>query len=181
MSSPKKSFLSSNELRTMMKKHKKKLLACLIGIQVMFIAPVIAQNMASLSGEEFIADKTVAVIDSLHTQEPPGSPPGETMVATYYSKRFQGRKTASGERYSRDALTCAHKTLPFQTFLKITNPQNSKSVIVRVNDRGPFNRGRDIDLSYAAAKEIGMLAAGVLPVQVEVLEQVYNDTLLAKN
>ncbi|HPS60257.1 MAG TPA: septal ring lytic transglycosylase RlpA family protein [Candidatus Cloacimonas sp.] len=164
-----------------MKKHKKKLLACLIGIQVMFIAPVIAQNMASLSGEEFIADKTVAVIDSLHTQEPPGSPPGETMVATYYSKRFQGRKTASGERYSRDALTCAHKTLPFQTFLKITNPQNSKSVIVRVNDRGPFNRGRDIDLSYAAAKEIGMLAAGVLPVQVEVLEQVYNDTLLAKN
>ncbi|HNX03511.1 MAG TPA: septal ring lytic transglycosylase RlpA family protein [Candidatus Cloacimonas sp.] len=165
----------------MMKKHKKKLLACLIGIQVMFIAPVIAQNMASLSGEEFIADKTVAVIDSLHTQEPPGSPPGETMVATYYSKRFQGRKTASGERYSRDALTCAHKTLPFQTFLKITNPQNSKSVIVRVNDRGPFNRGRDIDLSYAAAKEIGMLAAGVLPVQVEVLEQVYNDTLLAKN
>jgi len=52
---------------------------------------------------------------------------------------------------------------------------------VRVNDRGPFNRGRDIDLSYAAAKEIGMLAAGVLPVQVEVLEQVYNDTLLAKN
>jgi len=181
MSSPKKLFLSSNELRTMMKKHKKKLLACLIGIQVMFIAPVIAQNMASLSGEEFIADKTVAVIDSLHTQEPPGSPPGETMVATYYSKRFQGRKTASGERYSRDALTCAHKTLPFQTFLKITNPQNSKSVIVRVNDRGPFNRGRDIDLSYAAAKEIGMLAAGVLPVQVEVLEQVYNDTLLAKN
>ena len=164
-----------------MKKHKKKLLACLIGIQVMFIAPVIAQNMASLSGEEFIADKTVAVIDSLHTQEPPGSPPGETMVATYYSKRFQGRKTASGERYNRDALTCAHKTLPFQTFLKITNPQNSKSVIVRVNDRGPFNRGRDIDLSYAAAKEIGMLAAGVLPVQVEVLEQVYNDTLLAKN
>jgi len=103
------------------------------------------------------------------------------MVATYYSKRFQGRKTASGERYNRDALTCAHKTLPFQTLLKITNPQNSKSVIVRVNDRGPFNRGRDIDLSYAAAKEIGMLAAGVLPVQVEVFEQVYNDTLLANN
>ncbi|HOS08175.1 MAG TPA: septal ring lytic transglycosylase RlpA family protein, partial [Candidatus Cloacimonas acidaminovorans] len=59
--------------------------------------------------------------------------------------------------------------------------QNSKSVIVRVNDRGPFNRGRDIDLSYAAAKEIGMLSAGVIPVQVEILEQVYTDTLLAKN
>jgi len=103
------------------------------------------------------------------------------MVATYYSKRFQGRKTASGERYNRDAFTCAHKTLPFQTLLKITNPQNSKSVIVRVNDRGPFNRGRDIDLSYAAAKEIGMLSAGVIPVQVEILEQVYTDTLLAKN
>ncbi|NLM90058.1 MAG: septal ring lytic transglycosylase RlpA family protein [Candidatus Cloacimonetes bacterium] len=103
------------------------------------------------------------------------------MVATYYSKRFQGRKTASGERYNRDAFTCAHKTLPFQTLLKITNPRNSKSVIVRVNDRGPFNRGRDIDLSYAAAKEIGMLSAGVIPVQVEILEQVYTDTLLAKN
>ncbi|WP_320408530.1 septal ring lytic transglycosylase RlpA family protein [Candidatus Cloacimonas acidaminovorans] len=165
----------------MMKKHKKKFLACLIGIQVMFIAPVIAQTMVSLSGEEFIADQSVVVIDSLQTQEPPGDPPGETMVATYYSKRFQGRKTASGERYNRDALTCAHKTLPFQTLLKITNPRNSKSVIVRVNDRGPFNRGRDIDLSYAAAKEIGMLSAGVIPVQVEILEQVYTDTLLAKN
>ena len=102
-------------------------------------------------------------------------------IASYYHNKFNGRKTASGERYNRDALTCAHKTLPFQTLLKITNPQNSKSVIVRVNDRGPFNRGRDIDLSYAAAKEIGMLAAGVLPVQVEVLEQVYTDTLLVKN
>ena len=66
----------------MMKKHKKKLLACLIGIQVMFIAPVIAQTMASLNGEELITDQSVAVVDSLQTQEPPGYPPGETMVAT---------------------------------------------------------------------------------------------------
>ena len=164
-----------------MKKHKKKFLACLIGIQVMFIAPVIAQTMVSLSGEEFIADQSVVVIDSLQTQEPPGDPPGETMVATYYSKRFHGRKTASGERYNRDAFTCAHKSLPFQTLLKITNPQNGKSVTVRVNDRGPFNRNRDIDLSYAAAKEIDMLAAGVLPVEVEIMMSSYTDSLLAQH
>ncbi|MBP9036920.1 MAG: septal ring lytic transglycosylase RlpA family protein [Candidatus Cloacimonetes bacterium] len=103
------------------------------------------------------------------------------MIATYYSKRFHGRKTASGERYNRDAFTCAHKSLPFQTLLKITNPQNGKSVTVRVNDRGPFNRNRDIDLSYAAAKEIDMLAAGVLPVEVEIMMSSYTDSLLAQH
>ncbi|MEN6444826.1 MAG: septal ring lytic transglycosylase RlpA family protein [Candidatus Cloacimonas sp.] len=164
----------------MMKKHKKKLLACLIGIQVMFIAPVIAQTIASLNEEELITEQRGVVIDSLQTQEPPGAPPGEKMVATFYSKRFQGRRTASGEKYDRDALTCAHKTLPFQTLLKITNPQNNKSITVRVNDRGPFNRGRDIDLSYAAAKEIDMLSAGVIPVIVEILSPTPTDSLLAK-
>lgn len=163
-----------------MKKHKKKLLACLIGIQVMFIAPVIAQTIASLNEEELITEQRGVVIDSLQTQEPPGAPPGEKMVATFYSKRFQGRRTASGEKYDRDALTCAHKTLPFQTLLKITNPQNNKSITVRVNDRGPFNRGRDIDLSYAAAKEIDMLSAGVIPVIVEILSPTPTDSLLAK-
>lgn len=163
-----------------MKKHKKKLLACLIGIQVMFIAPVIAQTIASLNEEELITEQRGVVIDSLQTQEPPGAPPGEKMVATFYSKRFQGRRTASGEKYDRNALTCAHKTLPFQTLLKITNPQNNKSITVRVNDRGPFNRGRDIDLSYAAAKEIDMLSAGVIPVIVEILSPTPTDSLLAK-
>ncbi|PKN79296.1 MAG: hypothetical protein CVU48_05715 [Candidatus Cloacimonetes bacterium HGW-Cloacimonetes-1] len=91
------------------------------------------------------------------------------MVTTYYSRRFHGRKTASGERYSSDALTCAHRSLPFNTVLKITNPKNGNSVIVKVNDRGPFSKGRQLDVSYAAAKELGMLRAGVLPMEVQIL------------
>ncbi|MBW6514399.1 MAG: septal ring lytic transglycosylase RlpA family protein [Candidatus Syntrophosphaera sp.] len=102
------------------------------------------------------------VIDSLHTQEPPG----EKWVASYYGGIFHGRRTASGEIYDKLALTCAHRTLPFDTLLKITNPQTGKNVVVRVNDRGPFRRGRDIDLSYGAAKEIGMIKAGVMQVVV---------------
>jgi len=164
-----------------MKKLKKKLTACFSAFLLLFIAPVIAQTVASVNEEEFFTDRSLTVIDSLQTQEPPGAPPGEKMIATYYSKRFHGRKTASGKRYNRDAFTCAHKSLPFQTLLKITNPQNGKSVTVRVNDRGPFNRNRDIDLSYAAAKEIDMLAAGVLPVEVEIMMSSYTDSLLAQH
>ena len=88
------------------------------------------------------------------------------------------RRTASGEVYNQYALTCAHRTLPFQTLLRITNPQSGKHVLVRVNDRGPFHRGRDIDLSYGAAKEIGLVAAGVMKVEVETIpdRSVVSDT-----
>ena len=136
---------------------------------MLFIAPVIAESVAGLGSDEIIQENSALVIDSLHTQEPPGTPPGERMVASFYSGKFHGRKTASGERFDQFALTCAHKSLPFQTILKVTNPKNGKSVTVRVNDRGPFTRGRDVDLSYAAAKEIGMIQAGVLAVEVIVL------------
>ena len=91
------------------------------------------------------------------------------MVATYYGGRFHGRRTASGEIYNQHALTCAHRSLPFDTQLVVTNPDNGKSVEVRVNDRGPFVQGRDIDLSYAAAKEIGIILQGVAPVEVMVI------------
>lgn len=90
--------------------------------------------------------------------------------ASYYSKKATGARTASGEKLHHDSLTCAHKTYPFGTMLKVTNVQNKKEVIVRVTDRGPHTRGRIIDLSYAAAKEIGMLLQGVCTVEV----QVYN-------
>ncbi|HPH60508.1 MAG TPA: septal ring lytic transglycosylase RlpA family protein [Candidatus Syntrophosphaera sp.] len=141
----------------------------------MFIAPIIAQTVAGQpSTEELtIPESQAVVIDSLHTQEPPGveeTPPGETWVASYYGKGFHGRRTASGEVYNQYAMTCAHKTLPFQTLLKVTNPKNGKNVIVRVTDRGPFKRGRDIDLSFGAAKEIGMIAAGVMKVEVVKLQ-----------
>lgn len=91
--------------------------------------------------------------------------------ASYYSNSLHGRKMSNGERYDRNAFTCAHKTLPFGTRLKVTNPQNGKEVEVRVTDRGPYAHGRIIDLSYAAARELGMIASGVAYVKVEVLKK----------
>lgn len=86
--------------------------------------------------------------------------------ATYYGNKFHGRRTSDGSRYHRDSLTCAHRTLPFGTYLKVRNPKNDREVVVKVTDRGPFRRGAIVDLSYAAAEEIGILQAGVAPVEV---------------
>lgn len=88
--------------------------------------------------------------------------------ATYYGNRFHGRRTASGERHDKDSLMCAHRTLPFGTRVKVTNLKNGKTVVVRVNDRGPFGRGIVIDLSTAAARELDMLSDGIVPVHLEV-------------
>ena len=87
--------------------------------------------------------------------------------ASFYAKKFTGRRTASGERLHHDSLTCAHKTYPFGTLLKVTNPANGQSVVVRVTDRGPYVKGRIIDLSVRAAREIGIIAQGIAPVVVE--------------
>jgi rare lipoprotein A len=87
--------------------------------------------------------------------------------ASFYSKKFTGRKMANGERLHHDSLTCAHKTYPFGTLLKVTNPENGLHVIVRVTDRGPYVKGRIIDLSVRAAKELGIIAQGIAPVIVE--------------
>ena len=91
----------------------------------------------------------------------------QTGKASYYAKKFSGRKTASGERLHHDSLTCAHRTYPFGTQLKVTNPANGKTVIVRVTDRGPYVRGRIIDLSVRAARELGIIAQGIATVVVE--------------
>lgn len=98
--------------------------------------------------------------------------------ASYYSNSLHGRRTSSGSVYHKDSLTCAHRTLPFGTLLKVTNQKNGKEVVVKVIDRGPFVRGRVVDLSYAAAREIGMIGAGVASVSVENLghESDYNET-----
>ncbi len=87
--------------------------------------------------------------------------------ATYYSKKSTGTRTANGEKLHHDSMTCAHRTHPFGTLLKVTNPSNKKEVIVRVTDRGPFTRGRIIDLSWRAAKKLGILNDGVAMVTVE--------------
>ncbi len=87
--------------------------------------------------------------------------------ASYYGDDFHGKKTASGEIFNKWEFTCAHRTLPFGTRLVVTNLANKKAVVVRVNDRGPFVKGRIVDLSYAAAQKIGMLGTGVVRVKVE--------------
>lgn len=89
--------------------------------------------------------------------------------ATYYSSKLFGRRMSNGERYHPDSMTCAHRTLPFGTRVLVTNPRNGKQVVVRVTDRGPFARGRVIDLSYGAARELGFLSAGVAYMRLEVV------------
>lgn len=89
--------------------------------------------------------------------------------ASWYGPRFHGRLTANGERFNKFHLTAAHRTLPFNTRVRVTNLQNGRSIVVRINDRGPYIRGRIIDLSYAAARQLGMHRKGVIQVKVEIL------------
>ena len=91
------------------------------------------------------------------------------MVASWYGPRFHGKLTANGEIYNQYAFTAASKSLRFGTLLKVTNPRNDKSVVVRINDRGPYINGRQLDLSKAAALALGMMKRGVIKVQVEQL------------
>ena len=90
-------------------------------------------------------------------------------VASYYAHEFDGRTTANGEVYDMNALTAAHRSLPFGTLLRITNVENGKSVVVRINDRGPFVEGRIIDLSLGAAKAVGMIQHGTAMVKLDIL------------
>ncbi|MBT8389636.1 MAG: septal ring lytic transglycosylase RlpA family protein [Altererythrobacter sp.] len=108
--------------------------------------------------------------------EPPEEPAVGNVVrdlgtghASYYGRRFHGRLTANGERFDMRAMTAAHKTLPFGSVVRVTNRRNGRSVVVRINDRGPFVRGRTIDLSRAAAEEIGLVKTGVGEVRIELL------------
>jgi rare lipoprotein A len=91
----------------------------------------------------------------------------ERGAAAWYGPGFERKKTASGERFDSRKFTAAHKTLPFNTMVKVTNLENNKSVVVRINDRGPFNKNRIIDLSTAAARSIGLDKSGTANVTVE--------------
>lgn len=95
-----------------------------------------------------------------------------TGIASYYGGKFHGKRTASGEIFNKNAMTAAHRSLPFGTKVKVTNLRNGRTVLVRVNDRGPHVRGRMIDLSQAAAKKIGLSHAGTARVKLEVLNKV---------
>jgi rare lipoprotein A len=103
----------------------------------------------------------------------PSSDPGSVQEgqASYYAHKFHGRTTASGEIYDENKMTAAHKTLPFGTMVRVTNLANGNMASVKINDRGPFVEGRIIDLSFRAAGQLDMIAAGVVNVRVEVLRK----------
>ncbi len=91
-------------------------------------------------------------------------------IASWYGPGFHGKKTSSGEKYDMYSMTAAHNVLPMNTLVKVTNLTNNKAVVVRINDRGPFIDDRVIDLSYGAARELGMIGPGTAPVQLAVLD-----------
>lgn len=118
--------------------------------------PVNSQEIISSEGEIPSADRSlVEFVDK------------GTMKASWYGPGFHGQKTANGEVYDQMSFTAAHKSLKFGTLLKITNPKNNRFVVVRINDRGPYVQGRDLDLSKAAALELGFVRNGVTKIQVE--------------
>jgi rare lipoprotein A len=124
------------------------------------LAPALAQRAAS--------ERDVTRIERI---APGGARAARAMqegVASYYARSLHGRRTASGERYDHGALTAAHRSLPFGTLVRVVNERNGRAVVVRVNDRGPFVRGRALDLSGAAARRLGV--GGTARVQYEILD-----------
>lgn len=108
-----------------------------------------------------------ALPNPLPDRAPEAAP--KAVKASYYGKGFAGNPTASGETFNPEAMTAAHRTLPFGTLLKVTNAATGKSVNVTINDRGPFHGNREIDLSAGAARQLGMIASGTAKVMLEVI------------
>lgn len=132
-----------------------------------------AASFAALPSPKRDFDTPAGAVDLAEIAVPVEAPTLRTLgsgVASYYGKKFAGRRTASGERFNPQHLTAAHKTLPFGTMVLVTNPRSGKSVTVRINDRGPYAHGRSIDLSRAAADEIGIVARGHGTVEMAVIE-----------
>jgi rare lipoprotein A len=123
-------------------------------------------SLAALAGCATLHPKTGQPAPAPKT----GPPAAQVGVASYYAKKLEGRRTASGERYDMKALTAAHPTLPFGSRVRVTNLHNGKSVVVRINDRGPYAENRVIDLSYAAARELQFIEKGTTRVRLEVVE-----------
>ena len=128
------------------------------------IEPATSAAIIELVPLQPTADVTAPVSE---TEAPAASAPQETVLgrgsASYYASKFNGRRTASGERFDNSDLTAAHRSLPFGSRVLVTNLANQRSVVVRINDRGPHIGGRVIDLSRAAAARIGLLRSGVAP------------------
>jgi rare lipoprotein A len=129
----------------------------------------VAILLASLSLSTACARKTSAHVPS--SAKPAAIGATETGIASWYGERFNGRRTADGEVYDMEQLTAAHRALPFDTWVEVTNLANNKRVDVRITDRGPFVNGRIIDLSLAAAREIDLVTAGIVRVRIKVIRK----------
>ncbi len=145
-----------------MSKKKKYLLLFLLGGKIilisLFIFVINAENNASENVVKFIEVKNSLNISFIDKG---------IYTATWYGNEFHGQHTASGEVYNQNLMTAAHKSLPFGTLLKVTNNSNGKSVVVRINDRGPFVRGRELDLSQKAAEELRIKEMGIARLDVQ--------------
>jgi len=122
------------------------------------------------------ANRTYVALGNTYTPQTERRAHSEEGLASWYGRRFHGKKTASGEPYDMYAMTAAHPTLPIPSYARITALDNGKSVVVRINDRGPFHSSRIIDLSYTAAHKLGYLARGSAKVRVESLDPAAYDT-----
>jgi rare lipoprotein A len=120
--------------------------------------------MLSLRAPILSAISSFMLLASLPTDASAFSQSG---MGSYYGPKFHGKRTASGEKFNQNAMTAAHKTLAFGTRLKVTNIATGRSVVVRVNDRGPFIRGRIVDVSTIAARQLGMVGRGVARVRIQ--------------
>ena len=158
-------------------------------LMALFLGPSVG---ASPSGEEFLVEDITEIREAITIQDvktvapvrPPMAPPRQIATpkptssklievvqgaASWYGPGFYGRTTANGERFSKGTLTAAHRTLPFGTKVRVTNLSNGRSVLVRINDRGPFKHHRVIDLAHGAASQLQMMQAGEVPVKLEIL------------
>ena len=135
---------------------------------------------ASPSGEEFLVEDITEIREAITSQDvrtvaPVRPRPASKLIevvqgaASWYGPGFYGRTTANGERFRKGTLTAAHRTLPFGTKVRVTNLSNGRSVVVRINDRGPFKYHRVIDLAHGAASQLQMMQAGEVPVKLEIL------------
>ncbi len=141
----------------------------ILGILVFLLSS--CQSVIRFSGNS--SSSSVKMSHSSNSKNDDNALPPGTVIkgyASYYGDEFDGRRTANGDIFSQRKFTAAHKSLPFGTKVKVTNLNNGLSVIVIINDRGPFVQGRVIDLSKAAAEKIDMLSSGVVPVEIVVIE-----------
>ena len=138
-----------------------------VAISILSIHSASADSIVRAEKLSSSANRSYKVAGKRYTPMTKVSNFSQTGKASWYGNQFHGRKTSSGERYNMNALSAAHKTLPIPSYARVTNMQNGKSVIVRVNDRGPFHGNRVIDVSKAAAQQLGFINQGSANVKVE--------------